>query len=75
MKTISRDHNYTGRINYVRQGRKYYYFSGEKHSGQFRAPRTPGRDAAFASQNWEAFEVDGVNADRYRSDVVFIQGA
>ncbi len=55
MKTIFRNHNFTNRLNLVRQGRKYYSLFHEKSDKAIKVQRTNNLDNAFNNENWNAF--------------------
>lgn len=55
MKTITREHLFERRLNYIEQGRKYYYLWHEKDIRPIRILRTSLLDRAFKNGLWSPF--------------------
>jgi len=56
MKTISRDHNFENKLNYVQKGRKYFYVLHEKSINPVKIKITEKGEIAFDTNNWNYFE-------------------
>jgi hypothetical protein len=56
MKSITRNHNFTHRLNLVRKGRKFFYLNREQFQGFVKVPITKNGIQMFQNENWEYFE-------------------
>jgi hypothetical protein len=55
MKVISRDHNFSNRMDYVERGRKYFYLWHEKSKTPVKIPVSQKGISAFQEKNWDYF--------------------
>lgn len=56
MKTITRDHLFSNRFNFVKLGKKYAYMATEKQVGFTKVKITEKLRNAFFAQDWETLE-------------------